>query len=123
MVGDLGNPVLDQVAASNSNALVGAPGWVYIGSIVVLPSGGGTATGGGGSSGTANPSPVSVTVSGAIPGSAFTIPTAPGPTQTLVLFVNGSFQRPVTDYTLSGVNITTTIALTADDTIDALMIG
>ena len=50
-------------------------------------------------------------------------PIRPGPTQALGLFVNGSFQRPVMDYTLSGINITTTIALTADDTIDALMIG
>lgn len=47
-IGDTGSATNLTATAQTSDALVGAPGNVYIGSIVALPAGGGTATGPGG---------------------------------------------------------------------------
>jgi hypothetical protein len=51
LTGDLGTTASLTATCQTSNALVGVAGNIYIGSIVVLPAGGGSSTGGGGSTG------------------------------------------------------------------------
>jgi len=79
-------------------------GGVVIGWIDYTGTGQGTLANGGGSVNFAD----EIVPTGGIPGSSFTLPNAPNPSASLLLFWNGILLKPGgVDYTLSGNSITT----------------
>jgi len=56
---------------------------------------------------------------GAIPGNTFTLTQVPTSNESVLFFVNGQMQIQGIDYSVSGFTITTTVSLTASETVSA----
>jgi len=100
----------------NGSKLLTVDGSFTSGHMVVIDSSGKGIDGGAPSAGAGTP--VTETPSGTLNGSnvTFTISNTPSPSASFELFLNGVFQRPSIDYTISGATITYTVAPKSSDT-------